>query len=112
MKKDLNDVELSVLIGLCDEFIVETNVEDLNEFPRTGWAGTAFDNAVRRTKLSMNSVKGYVTQLVQKGYIQIDTIDGDKYITLLEKCADVIEYKGDYNYGAKESVKEESEVKE
>ena len=100
MTKDLNDVELSVLCGLCDEFIVETN-EKLNEFPRMGWAGTAFDNAVRSTHLSMNSVKGYITQLIQKGYIEIETMDGDKYITLLEKCGDVIEYKGHYNYGVK-----------
>ena len=105
MIKDLNDVELSVLCGLCDEFIVETN-ENLNEFPRMGWAGTAFDNAVRCTKLSMNSVKGYITQLVQKGYIEIETIDGDKYITLLDKCGDVIEYKGSYNYGMKGEKKD------
>ena len=94
-------MELSVLIGLCDEFIAEYNVENPNEFPRMGWAGTAFDNAVRCTKLSMNSVKGYVTQLVQKEYIEIETIDGDKYITLREKCSDVIEYKDNYNYGLK-----------
>ncbi len=101
MTKDLNDIELAVLVGLCDECIVESNTEDLNEFPRMGWAGTAFDNAVMCTKLSKNSVKGYITQLIQKGYVQIDAMDGDRYITLLEKCANVIEYKGDYNYGAK-----------
>ena len=101
VKKDLNNNELSVLAGLCDDFIMEADAEDLNCFPRLGYADTAFDNAVRCTHLSMNSVKGYITQLVQKGYIEIEEIDGDKYITLLEKCGDVIEYKGNYNYGAK-----------
>lgn len=99
--KDLNNMELKVLVGLCDEFITETDGYNFN-FPRTGWADTSFDNAVGYTGLTMNATKGYISQLVQKGYIEITEVEGDKYITLNKKCNDVIEYKGHYVWGLKE----------
>ena len=105
----LNTQELNVLIGLCDEFITETN-SDISEFPRTGWAGTSFDSAVDFTGLSKPQVKGYLSQLVQKGFITLTQVTSnfgpEDYITLTPKCSEVIEYKGNYTWGAKNPVQD------
>lgn len=88
-------MEKQVLIGLCDEFITEAS-SDKSEFPRTGWANTAFTSAVSYTGLTQNAVKGYVTQLIKKGFLTVEKHYGDLYITLKEPCSEIVEYADNY----------------
>ena len=102
----LNDKEKAVLVGLCDEFITETNMQDFNAFPRTGWTQTSITHAARETGMSLPQIKGYLSKLQEKGYIKLDVVPlpwgtKDYYITLQPICKDVIVYDQCYGWQLK-----------
>ena len=76
--KTLNDIELKVLKAVADNIIHETN----------GQFG--YSDQVRVDGLTVNQIKGYLSQLVQKGMIRIWEEDGQTNI--LEKGIEAINY--------------------
>lgn len=70
-------MELKVLQGLSqDDFMEEDffNYSESNKqngYLAQGWSDTSFDRALYHSGLTKNQVKGYLSQLQSKGYIEI-----------------------------------------
>lgn len=75
--KDLNANELKVLQGLSqDDFMEEdyfkySESNKANGYLAQGWSDTSFDNALQHSGLTKNQIKGYLSQLQSKGYIEL-----------------------------------------
>ena len=73
----MNANELKVLQGLAqDDFMQEDHFNygkdnKENGYLAQGWSDTSFDQAVSYSGLTMNQVKGYLSQLQTKGYIGV-----------------------------------------
>lgn len=105
---ELNKNEKLVLVGLCDEFMTESIPDDFEENQDwkskcETWGDTAIDN-VKDTfsQFGYPQIKGYISQLQQKGYIVVfQRNSGSSIIRLTEKAFEVIEYTGGYNWKIK-----------
>ena len=79
---NLNEIELKVLTACKDNIIENTG----NEF--------GFGDEIEIENLSKNQVKGYLGQLVLKGYIYID--EEGSQLLLNKKCKEIFGEKVEY----------------
>jgi hypothetical protein len=106
-------VEAAILRGLMDEFATESfvnnyDLDDKNPTFET-WASTSIDNARQDTGISINSIKGHLTNLKKKGFLDASfsmrvNFKDESVITFTSKVLDVLQYDGHYSWSIKQSV--------
>jgi hypothetical protein len=106
-------MEAVILKGLMDEFATESfinnyDLDDKNSTFET-WASTAIDNARAEAGISVNSIKGHLTNLKKKGYLSGSysmrvNFQDESVITFTSKVLDVLQYDGHYSWSVKQSV--------